>query len=309
MRMLTEEQTAALITHDLAYAAVTSAFIAAANGSGTVFPAVIAHDADPENRFSIKSASSADYAGLKVGSYWPGNEERGIPRHRTTILLLDQATGSPAWILEAAQVNAFRTSAADAVAADALARPDASVVAVFGTGHQSLYNCLALARVRSIDVVEVVARDPAKGEGFCAELREHGLDARLSHPREACERADIVTCATTATAPLFDAEWIRPGTHVASIGSDAVGKQELPTALFARARLFCDLPSQSVVIGEFQHIAEDVETGAVALTAIGDVLAGVAPGRVQDADITVFDSSGIALQDLAVAVALVGMVD
>jgi ornithine cyclodeaminase len=137
------------------------------------------------------------------------------------------------------------------------------------------------------------------------ELSGKGLRAELTPAERACRNADIIVTATTARAPLFQVGWVRPGTHVASMGSDTAGKQELPVELLRTGRLFCDLPVQSVRIGEFQSVANEVATGAVALTAIGTVLAGRAPGRRSDDEITVFDSSGVALQDLYVATALI----
>jgi ornithine cyclodeaminase len=307
VRFMSEEQSAALITAELAYTAVRAAFIAAAGGQATVFPAVIAHGGDPQNTFTIKSGSSPQFAGVKIGSYWPGNVD--IPRHGTTVLLIDQRTGRVGAAVEAGLVNAYRTAAADAVAADALARPDATVLTVVGTGHQALHECLALSRIRPLEAVHVVARTPEHGERFCAELVERGVPARMSGAEEACRAADVIVTATTARAPLFEAGWVSPGTHVASMGSDQRGKQELPPDLLGAARLFCDLPDQSVAIGEFQHIAARVADGTVTLTAIGDVLAGHAAGRRSPEDVTVFDSSGIALQDLAVATALLAASD
>ena len=294
---MSEEQSATLIDHNLAYASAREALIAAAGNAAAIFPAVLAHGSDAANRFSIKSGATTDIAGLKVGSYWPGNADVELPRHNSTILLLDQRVGRIAWVIEASKVNAYRTAAADAVAADKLARLDASVLAIFGAGHQALYEARALARVRSIRQLLIVTRDGAKGEAFAATLRGEGLDARSMEARDACERADIVVTATSARAPLFEAGWIAPGTHVASMGSDAAGKQELPPALFDRATLFCDLPSQFTTIGDLQHYCGDRKH----IVAIGDVLAGHHPGRSEETEITVFDSSGIALQDLYVA--------
>lgn len=297
MKFITEDQSAALITREIAYAAAREALIAAAGEDATVFPAVLAHGSSRTDRFSIKSGATADLAGVKIGSYWPGNADAGLPRHSSSIVLIDQRSGRIGWVIEAGQVNAYRTAAADAVAVDALVRSDASVLAIFGTGHQALYECRAIAGVRPIREVLVVARDPAKGAAFAANLLAKGIEAKVSDGRAACERADIIVTATPARAPLFEAEWVTPGTHVASMGSDATGKQELPPALFDRAALFCDLPSQSVVIGDYQHYTGDPSR----IVAIGDVLAGRHPGRTATDEITVFDSSCIALQDLYVA--------
>ncbi|MFD0580161.1 ornithine cyclodeaminase family protein [Dactylosporangium darangshiense] len=248
MHYLPEADSAALITEELAFTAVREALIAAAGTEAEIFPAVLGHGSDPRNRFTVKSAASARHAGVKIGSYWPGNADHGLARHNSVVLLFDQERGRIATVVEAGVANAYRTAAADAVAADVLARPDTTTLTVFGTGHQALYECTALARVRPISSVQVVARTPEHGERFLARLAEHNLPGRLVDAENACRTADVIVTATTATAPLFDAAWVRPGTHVATMGSDAHGKQELPPGLLATARLFCDLPSQSVRI-------------------------------------------------------------
>lgn len=297
MIFLSEEETRALVTRELAYEAARSALLEAADG-GVLFPAVVGHGSSPGNRFTVKSAAAAEAAGVKIGSYWPGNTGRGLPRHNSVVLLFDQATGRIGAVVEAGHANAFRTAAADAVAADVLARPDARVLAVFGTGPQAWHECVALSRVRDLSAVHVVARDAERGARFAADLAAEGLPAVVTGAEEACRSADVIVTATTARAPLFEAGWVRPGTHVASMGSDAAGKQELPVELLASARLFCDWPAQSVVLGEFQHLP------GARPTAVGDVLAGRAPGRTSADEVTVFDSSGIALQDLHLAMAL-----
>ena len=280
MKFMSEDESAALVSHEMAYEAAREALTAAASDA-IIFPAVLAHGSAASNRFSIKSASTPDFAGLKVGSFWPGNSDRGLPRHNSVILLFDQSVGKVEWVVEAGKVNAYRTAAADAVAADVLARADASVLAIFGAGNQALFECLAIARIRSIRQILVVARDPAKGDAFVAALQAEGLEAARAEAREACERADIIVTATPSRAPLFDAGWVRPGTHVASMGSDAAGKQELPPELFDRASLFCDLPSQAVVMGDLQHFRGD----GASIVAIGDVLLGRAAGpRLARAD-------------------------
>lgn len=299
MIVIPEARSAALVTPALAYEAVRRAFIAAVGPQAASFPVVIAHGSDSQNRFTIKSAAGADLAGLKVGAYFPTNDARGLPRHASTILLIDQNLGRIGALVEGSAVNCYRTAAADAVATDVLARRDASVLALFGTGHQAAYEVEAIARVRPLTRVLVVGRDPTRTEGFVKKLRLKGLPAESAEAEDAVRAADIIVTATTATAPLFRADWVRPGTHVSSMGSDSQGKQELPPELFPVARLFCDLPEQSTRIGEFQHAAPNT-----VLTAIGDVLSGTAKGRQSAEDITVFDSSGISLQDLYIAQAI-----
>lgn len=296
MKFISEDQSAALVSHEMAFEAAREALIAVV-GDAVLFPAVLAHGSSPANRFSIKAATTGMFAGLKVGSFWPDNLAMGLPRHNSVILLFDQSAGRIEWVIEAGKVNAYRTAAVDAVAADLLARKDASVLAVFGAGNQALFECLAIARIRQIGKVLVVARDNLRGEEFVNALRNESLNAEQASAQAACEQADIVVTATPAREPLFRAEWIRPGTHVASMGSDAAGKQELPPGLFERAALFCDYPAQAVVMGDLQHFAGDPSR----IVALGHVLLGHADGRTSPDQITVFDSSGIALQDLTIA--------
>ncbi|AHH95239.1 ornithine cyclodeaminase family protein [Kutzneria viridogrisea] len=292
---ISESESAALVDEDLALAAAREAFLATATGS--TFPVVIGHAAVPDNRFTLKSGSADDLVGVKIGSYWPGNTE--VPRHSSTIVLLDPATGRLAAVVEAATANAYRTAAADALAVDTLARPDSRTLTVIGTGHQARYEVGAVTRVRPIERVLVVGRSPDTARAFATEVTARtGLPAEPAEARTAVAAADVVVTATTARQPLFDADWVAPGTHISAMGADGPGKQELPVALYDRASLFCDLPDQSRTIGEFQHAP------SAAPVALGAVLAGDAGGRGSAEAITVFDSSGFALQDLALATAL-----
>jgi ornithine cyclodeaminase len=299
MILITEVESSAIVTPELAFAAVRDALIAAVAPGAASFPVVIAHGSDPQNRFTIKSTAGAELAGLKVGAYFPTNDMHGLPRHASTILLIDQNTGRIGALVEGSAVNCYRTAAADAVATDALARPDAEILTLFGTGHQAAYEAQAIARVRKLSRVLVVGREPSRTDAFVERLCNAGLLAEAAAAERAVRAADIIVTATTATEPLFEAEWVRPGAHISSMGSDSKGKQELPSDLFRRAHLFCDLPEQSVRIGEFQHAGPEAIP-----TAIGAVLSGEAPGRQNEREITIFDSSGISLQDLHMAKAI-----
>ncbi|MER9053899.1 ornithine cyclodeaminase family protein [Mesorhizobium sp. M0910] len=304
MIYISEEESAALVTHELAFEAAREALVAAASRQSWVFPAVLGRTQEVTNTFSIKSGSSGELTGVKIGSFWSGNPARGLPRHNSSIVLLDQHTGRLGAVVEAGKVNAYRTAAADAVAADLLARKQAKVLAIFGAGNQASFEVMALARIRPIETV-LVARPSPRRDAFVDQIGERGLKARAALPEEAVRTADIVVTATPAREPLFDAAWVGPGTHIVSIGSDAPGKRELPSELFRKARLFCDLLSQSVQIGEFQHVRDEIDAGVLAVTPIGDVVERRALGRHFDNEITVFDSSGISLQDLYMADALI----
>lgn len=302
---ITEEQTAALMDEDLALEAARAAF--AVTMDGPVFPSLAVHGSDPRDRFTLKPSASATHAGVKIGTYWPGNAEHGLPRHHSTLLLFDQTTGRIAVVLEAGTANAYRTAAADALAVDLLARADATTLAVFGTGHQAAYEVAAVSRIRPVDEVLVVGRTAERAGQMAAALVAEGHNARGACAEEACARADVIVTATTATIdtpPLFEAAWVRPGTHISCMGADAPGKRELPSDLFARARVFCDLPEQARRMGESQHAPAEA-----VLTPLGEVLTHRAAGRTDDSDITIFDSSGIGLQDLYLGLALLKKMD
>lgn len=297
---ITEAQSGAAISHELAFKAVRRAFIAVCSPEAAIFPVVLGSASDPQNKFTIKSAADGRLTGLKVGSYFPTNDAVGLPRHDSMIMLFDQTKGRIGAIVEGGKLNAYRTAAADAVATDALARSDAQVLALFGTGHQAAYEAQAIARIRPLTKIMVVGRSPERADAFVKQLHNKGLPAEASQAETACRAADIIVTATTATTPLFQANWVRPGAHISSMGSDAIGKQELPPQLFSQSRLFCDLAEQSARIGEFQHANAEM-----AMSTIGAVLTGTAEGRRTVEEITIFDSSGIALQDLYVAEAII----
>ncbi len=304
MKFIPEALSASVVTHALAYEAARGALIAASEESTRIFPVVLGQGRDEGTRFSVKSASSGELTGLKIGAYWPGNEALGLPRHNSTIILLDQQTGRIASIIEGGLLNAYRTAAADAVAVDVLARKNARTLTIFGTGHQAGYEVRAVVRVRDFERILVVGRDPHRTEAFCLDLISAGLPAQASSAESACLSADVVITATTAHAPLFEAKWIQPGTHISAMGTDGQGKQELPPALFRTAKLFSDLATQSRRIGEFQHASPHHF-----VTDIGWVLTGQTKGRASSCDITVFDSSGLAVQDLFIGCAVTRLLE
>ena len=307
MIILSEMQVLERMSFELVFKAVEQALIAAADGSGFVNPVIISHGLKEGQTFSIKSGGArlGPIVGLKVGSFWPENLAAGLAPHGSSIFLLDPNTGRLMAVVEANQLNGPRTAAADAVAACALARINSETLTLVGAGHQAVYEARALCAVRPIKRVLITSRTAARSEVLRSKIAaELSVDVEVTGIERACREADILVTITPSRVPLFDSKWLRPGVHVATMGSDQKGKQELPLDLLRRAQLFCDLPSQSISIGEFQHVRTDVESGSIALTAIGDVLAKRAQGRRADDEITVFDSSGLALQDLFVAVSI-----
>jgi ornithine cyclodeaminase len=291
-----------IASRQMAFEAVRDAFVSVAEGKGVNFPVVIGHGMLRQNAFGCKSGTALDrpVSGVKIGSYWPDNHLKGQPNHDSTTLLMDNDDGTIWAIVSAGYLNGLRTAAADAVATSVLARPDAAVVGMLGAGHQAEFEVRAVADVRPIESVLIWSRQGARARQLAGKLSDLGVTVRPADMEMVCRSADILISATPSSESLFtNSDWIRPGTHISAMGADTPGKQELPVDLVKNARLFADLPEQSRRIGEFQHIAS-VEPD-VAIAAIGDVATGALTGRISPEDITIFDSSGIALQDLFVA--------
>ena len=305
MYVVSEDAVRKIVDEKMAYDAIAKAFIAAHKGTGKVFPVVHAKGCDGINGFSMKSGNLSDLqlSGLKVGSHWPQNHQlHGVPNHGTTTLLLDEKTGFPYAVLNAGYLNGLRTAAANAVATNNLVRKGAHVLGVIGAGHQAIFEIKAICKIRDIDKILIHSRNAKTVDHAIEELAKDGVAAEHCEVETLCRNADVLVTVTGARGPLFDAEWIKPGTHVSAMGADQPGKQELPVGLLEQASLYADYPPQSIINGEFEAIYN--KNNAVKITAIGAVLTDDAAGRTDEDQITVFDSSGIGLQDLSVAKAV-----
>lgn len=301
MHILSEENIKKIADKQIAFDAVKDAFIAAYQEKGTVFPVVHGKGCGDGKTFSVKSGnlSEARIVGFKTGSYWPGNQAKGIPNHGTTTVLLDEDTGFARAVLNAGYLNGLRTAAANAVASFHLARADAEVLGVIGAGHQAIFEIKAICAIRNIKKILIHSRNQDTVDHAIVELTSAGIIADSTSAKEVCQNADILVTVTGARGALFDGDWIKPGTHISAMGADQPGKQELPVELVLKSTLFADYPPQSRINGEFE--AAYKKKPEVVITAIGAVLSGDHIGRSDDQEITIFDSSGIALQDLCVA--------
>jgi ornithine cyclodeaminase len=243
-------------------------------------------------------------ATVKVVTITGGNASRGLPTVQAVVLWVDAETGTPLAILDGAMLTAMRTGAASGVATRLLARPDASCLAVIGAGGQAEWQLRAVAAARPIRRVLVHARTPAAREAFAERMAaETGLDVTpVSDARAAVAEADVVCCATTSTTPVFEADWIRPGTHVNGIGAFRLGMVELPPELFARAALVA-VDARDAAAAEAGDVMAAVDRDLVRLedlVEIGSVDAGWSATR-DDQSITAFKSVGLAIQDVAAA--------
>jgi ornithine cyclodeaminase len=239
--------------------------------------------------------------GVKAGGYFPGNAAKGITNHQSTVYLFDPETGLPLAMVGGNLLTALRTAAVSALSIDRLARADAKVLGMIGAGHQAGFQLRAAARVRSFERVVAWNLHPEMLPKLGAIAAELGLPFEaVSLERVGAEADVIVTITSSDRFSLADA-MVRPGTHLACMGTDTVGKQEVEPALLARAMLFTDEVAQSVSIGEAQHAVKAGLVSAEAITPLGAVLIGAHPGRRDAGEITLYDGTGVGLQDLAVA--------
>ncbi|MDJ0656994.1 MAG: ornithine cyclodeaminase family protein [Xanthomonadales bacterium] len=307
LAIISETAVRKVVSRSLAFNAVAQAFKLIAANAATLCEVVSASLEGSPNSFAIKAGfeNTGNTVGFKCGTYWPGNAARTLPAHSSSVLLLDPDSGFPKCLLSAGYLNGFRTAAANAVAVSVLARDNASVLGVLGAGHQAEHEIRALTEVRELSLIKIFSRSESRAQWLRHRLNDLEIDIGLTSAEEAVRDSDIVTTVTPSTTPLVEQSWVAAGTHVSAMGADAPGKQELDSALLGNASLFADYPPQSVRIGEFQAaFREGLISSVQEIGAIGDVLLGVAKGRLNDDEITVFDSSGVALQDLLVASAL-----
>jgi alanine dehydrogenase len=248
---------------------------------------------------------SINTAGIKWVNVHPDNPQKGLPTVMATILLNDPKTGKLLCVMDGSSLTDERTGAAGGVAAKYLARKDASVVGIIGSGHQAWTQLLAYNVVfgNKIKLVKVYSRHLEHAEALAGRIRaEMRYDARAcSSPEEAAD-ADIIATVTPARSPVLKAEWVKPGTHINAIGADAPGKQELETALTVKARVFVDSVEQASHSGEINvPWGQGLLTKDTIAGTIGEIITGKVPGRTDDREITIFDSTGLAIQDMAVA--------
>ena len=285
----------AAVSPERAVEAVREAFVAYARGEWSMPPKVYV-PAYPAGDFRAMPALGAGHALLKWVTSFPGNPARGLPTVTGLVLLSDASDGSLRAALDAGAVTALRTGAAAVLAAETLGRQDAETAAVIGAGVNGRAAAKTfLARGRSVilwDVDEQHARAVADE-----------LGADLATSREDAFAADLLVTVTPGHEILLPEGSLQPGQHVSLMGADGPGKAEIAVAELARIRVFCDDWEQASHNGELVHA---VEAGAIAregVTELGTVLAGLAPGRESPGEITSFDSTGLAIQDLAIALA------
>jgi alanine dehydrogenase len=250
-------------------------------------------------------AAGGGILGLKVVTVFPGNHGRGEETHLGSVLLFEPEAGRPLAILDAAAITAIRTAAVSAVATRALAREEAGELALLGSGVQASHHLAALALVRPVRRVRVWSRDAAKARQFAAvEAARHGLPVEaVASARDAVFGADLICTVTSAREPVLAGEWLASGAHVNAVGSCTPAARELDAPAMARARLYTD--RRESVLHEAGDFLQARREGAIGdehiVGEIGELLAGRVAGRRSAAEITLFESLGLAVEDLAAA--------
>jgi ornithine cyclodeaminase len=245
--------------------------------------------------------------GLKVVSVMPGNHGTPYDSHQGVVMLFGVEHGEPLAILDASSITEIRTAAASGAATDALAKPDAGDLALIGSGVQARSHLAAMRAVRSLRRVRIWSRSRANAERFAREHANGGPAIEVCpSAQEAVRGADLVCTTTSARKPVLEGGWLAPGAHVNAVGACFAEARELDTEAVRRARFFTDCRESCVnEAGDYRlALAEGAIGEAHLLGELGDVLLGRVPGRTSPADVTVYESLGVALEDLAAAHAI-----
>ena len=301
--ILTARDVERLIDMKTAIRVAEAAFRAQARGE-TVMPPKVYLNLPGGADFRAMPAYLAHPAacGMKWVNVHPRNVSKGLPTVMAVVVINDPATGFPLAILEGSSITRLRTAAAAGVAAKYLARREARVLALIGCGAQALDQARAVAQVRRLREVRVWGYRRGEAAQFCARNRRHVAVPMLpaTSIREAVAGADVITTITTSRRPLVMREWVAPGAHINAIGADAPGKQELDARLLRDGVVIIDECQQAIHGGEINvPISRKQFHPRQIRGRIGDVILGRVRGRRTARDITIFDSTGLAIHDVA----------
>lgn len=243
---------------------------------------------------------------VKIASGFYENPKLGLSSCQGMMLLFDQATGVPAAVLlDEGKLTDIRTGAAGAAAAKHLAPKEVHTIGVLGAGIQARMQLKYLAEVNACRDVVVWNRTAANALALCEDVAAMGIKARVvSHPREVALNSNLIITTTPSREPLLNLEWIQPGTHITAVGSDTADKQELDSKILSQARVVADSLSQSESRGEIFRAVEANDLERASVVELGDVMGGRSKGRTAEDEITVADLTGVAVQDLAIATAV-----
>jgi alanine dehydrogenase len=245
--------------------------------------------------------------GLKWVNVHPGNPARGLPTVMAKVVLNDPETGLEWADMDGTLITNYRTGAAGGVAAEVLSRPDASRLGVIGAGEQARTQIAAILTVRPIKEIIICDCATARARTLLEETAaKYPVAVRLTPgPKETAAAADILVTATPSEVPLVMQGWVQPGTHINAVGADAAGKEELDPALLKGARIVVDDWAQASHSGEINvPLSQGLLGPEDIYGSLGEIVAGKKPGRQDPDEITVFDSTGLIIQDLALGFAV-----
>jgi len=242
-----------------------------------------------------------DITGVKIVNVHPGNPALGLPTVMALIVLISPQTGAPIAIMDGTYLTDIRTGAAGGIAAKYLARKDSKVIGMIGAGNQARTQLEALSEVFEPELVKVTSRTKESCEQFIREAADIiSCEIRYEETIENVCDCDILVTTTPTRKPIVKAQWIKEGTHINAIGADAVGKEELDPELIIRSKIVVDDIVQALHSGEVnvplsKHYISENDIHA----QLGEVIVGLKPGRTSEEEITIFDSTGLAIQDVA----------
>lgn len=300
---ISEDEIATLVEPAAIQAVIEDVFVATASGRARNFPVIREQIGEPAPIFGFKSGfdRAGPILGLKAGGYWPGNSDRGLANHQSTVILFDADSGQLRALVSGNRLTALRTAAASAVSIRHLAREDAATLSIIGAGGQAPFQIRAALAQRAFKRVIIANRTIERAKALAETLTDLEVEIVVASVEEAARAADVLVTITSSFEPQVEAGWIRPGTHIAAMGTDTRGKRELPEALVAGSQLFTDEVAQATTIGECQHA---FATGLIAvsdITPLGDVILKRHAGRASAEATTLFDGTGVGLQDLFAA--------
>jgi len=310
MLIVPEREIADLMTRDAAFGAVEGVFAAMASQDAYNFPVIreaIGHE-DALYGFKGGFDKAGMALGLKAGGYWPNNlEKHGHINHQSTVFLFDPDTGMVKAMVGGNLLTALRTAAASSVSIKHLARKDAKVIGMIGAGHQATFQLRAALEQRNFEKVIGWNFHPEMLPNLENVATEAGLPFEAVELDQLGNDADVIISITSAFSPSLMADHVSPGTHIACMGTDTKGKQEVESALLVKSTVFTDEVAQSISIGEAQHAIAEGLIAESDVNQIGAVINGTHTGRSSDDEITLFDGTGVGLQDLAVAASVVDL--
>lgn len=307
MFIVPEREIANLMTRDAALEAVENVFAAMSSRDAYNFPVIREAIGYEDALYGFKGGfdRAGLSLGLKAGGYWPNNlEKHGHINHQSTVFLFDPATGMPSAMVGGNLLTALRTAAASSVSIKHLARPEARVLGMIGAGHQSTFQLRSALEQRAFEKVIGWNYHPEMLPNLEKVANEAGVPFE-SVSLERMRDADVIITITSAFTPSLMLDHVSPGCHIACMGTDTKGKQEIDEALIAQSSVFTDEIAQSITIGEAQHAIASGRLLPNQIVELGAVINASHSGRQGNDEITIFDGTGVGLQDLAVAAKVV----